>query len=424
MIIHIDMDAFYASVEIRDRPELADKPVVVGGRPEGRGVVAAASYAARRYGIHSAMPMAQALRRCRELVILPPRPARYAEVSRQIHAIFARYTPLIEPLSLDEAFLDVTASRRLFGSAVQIGRQIKQAIRDELQLVASVGVAPNKFLAKLASDLDKPDGFVEVPPEGVQAFLDPLPVSRLWGVGKAARAVFERLGISRIEQVRRLDTGTLAYHFGKQGAQLHDLARGIDPRPVVAEAEAKSVSHETTFEVDIADRDALRAVLFQLTEQVAWRLRQLGLEGRTVHLKVRFPDFRTLTRSQTLATPTAATDTLWRSVRELFDTRLPPDHPPLRLVGMGVSGFDTHSQADSIAPDETGAGITRRQGDLFAAPEAVAAPVGAPVDAAAPDADQAALDRVADDIRARFGLDALHRATSLRRRGKPPSGRH
>lgn len=420
MIIHIDMDAFYASVEIRDRPELAGKPVVVGGRPEGRGVVAAASYAARRYGIHSAMPMAQALRRCRDLVMLPPRPARYAELSRQIHAIFARYTPLIEPLSLDEAFLDVTASRRLFGSAAQIGRQIKQAIRDELQLVASVGIAPNKFLAKLASDLDKPDGFVEVPPEGVQAFLDPLPVSRLWGVGKAARAVFERLGISRIEQVRRLDTGTLAYHFGKQGAQLHELARGIDPRPVVAEAEAKSVSHETTFEVDIADRDALRAVLLQLTEQVAWRLRQLGLQGRTVHLKVRLPDFRTLTRSQTLATPTAATDTLWRSVRELFDTRLPPDHPPLRLVGMGVSGFDTLPSAGTTDRDAAESGLAR-QGDLFAAAETAAVPVGAPANAAA---DQAALDRVADDIRARFGLDALHRATSLRQRGKPPSGRH
>lgn len=398
MIIHIDMDAFFASVEIRAQPTLADKPVVVGGRPEGRGVVAAASYAARRFGIHSAMPMATARRLCPELVILPPRLALYAEVSQQIQTIFARYTPIIEPLSLDEAFLDVSASRHLFGPATAIGRRIKQDIHTELRLIASVGVAPNKFLAKLASDLDKPDGFVEVMAAQVQSFLDPLPVSRLWGAGKAAQGVFQRLGIQRMGQLRRLDPATLTHHFGKQGLRFLDLARGIDPRPVIANAEAKSVSHETTFEVDIADRDTLRAVLFQLTEQVAWRLRQLGLRGRTVHLKVRFPDFHTLTRSHTLPTPTHTTDTLWQTVRRLFDTRLPPSHPPLRLIGMGVSGFD----ADSPPPPS-------RQGELFTDTDAGA---GKPAIAPAHHG-QEALDRITDHIRARFGRDALHRATSL-----------
>lgn len=414
MIIHIDMDAFYASVEIREQPALADKPVVVGGRPDGRGVVAAASYAARRFGIHSAMPMAAALRACPQLVILAPRLALYAEVSRHIHAIFARYTPQIEPLSLDEAFLDVSASRHLFGPAALIGRRIKQEIRDELRLVASVGVAPNKFLAKLASDLDKPDGFVEVAPDAVQAFLDPLPVSRLWGAGKAAQTVFARLGISRIAQVRRMDPATLRHHFGQQGEHFLALAQGIDPRPVVADAEAKSVSHETTFDVDIADRETLHAVLFQLTEQVAWRLRRQGLSGRTVQLKVRFPDFRTLTRSHTLNHPTHATDTLWQTVRMLFDTRLPPGHPALRLIGMGVSGFDasapTHGNpeqgelfADVQAKAQTG-GETADKGDTRPGPQSVGTGQG-----------QAALDRIADDIRERFGRDALHRGRSLAR---------
>lgn len=384
MIIHVDMDAFYASVELRDRPELADQPVVVGGSAEGRGVVAAASYAARRYGIHSAMPMAQALKRCPHLVALPVRMHHYAEVSAQIRAIFERYTPLIEPLSLDEAFLDATASERLFGSSVAIGRRIKQDIRRELQLVASVGVAPNKFLAKVASDLEKPDGFTVVPPERVQAFLDPLPVSRLWGVGQATNQVLAAQGLHTIADLRRRGEAYLLEQFGRTGAHLWDLAHGVDERAVVPEREAKSISHETTFDRDIADAAALRDCLRHLTEAVAMRLRSSELMARTVFIKVRYHDFTTLSRSLTLRQPTDTTQTLWQAVASLFEQRLPKALPPVRLLGMGVSGLE--------AP-------AAEQGDLFAAETT---------------AQQRRVDDVADRIRARFGAASL-------RRGRDPS---
>lgn len=219
-ILHVDMDAFYASIEIRENPALRDKPVIVGGAPERRGVVSAASYAARKFGVHSAMPMSRALRLCPQAVCLPPRIAFYAEVSQQIRDIFARYTPQFEPLSLDEAFLDVTACEKLFSGAEAIAREIKQAIRTELDLVASVGVAPNKFIAKIASDIDKPDGFVVVASDQVQHFLDPLPISRLWGAGKATVSVFERMGIRTIAQLRRQSEAWLQTHFGHHGKHL------------------------------------------------------------------------------------------------------------------------------------------------------------------------------------------------------------
>ena len=267
MIIHADMDAFYASVEERDQPELVGKPVIVGGSPEQRGVVSAASYVARRYGVHSAMPAVTAHRLCPHGIFLPPRISYYAEISSQIRDIFERFTPLVEPLSLDEAFLDVTGSERLFGPAPEIGRKIKQAIREELRLVASVGVAPNKFLAKIASDLKKPDALVVVEPEQVQEFLAPLPVERLWGVGKKGSKVFERLGIRTIGQLRQWPLESLQTHFGSSGEYLWQLAHGIDDRPVVPEREAKSISHETTFAQDIAELEVLRAWLVDLTEQ-------------------------------------------------------------------------------------------------------------------------------------------------------------
>ena len=307
MIIHGDMDAFYASVEERDRPELVGKPVIVGGSPEKRGVVSAANYVARKYGVHSAMPAVTARRLCPQGIYLPPRIDYYAEISRQIRDIFERFTPLVEPLSLDEAFLDVTGSENLFGPAVEIGRQIKQAIRKELRLVASVGVAPNKFLAKIASDLKKPDALVVVEPDKVQEFLDPLPVERLWGVGKQSSKVFERLGIRTIGQLRQCPLDMLQARFGSSGEHLWNLAHGRDDRPVVPEREAKSISNETTFEHDIADMDVLRAWLVDLIEQVGCRLRRHGLRGRTVHLKVRFADFSLITRSQTLPEPTDIT---------------------------------------------------------------------------------------------------------------------
>jgi DNA polymerase IV len=311
MLTHLDMDAFYASVEVRERPELAGLPVVVGGSPEGRGVVAAASYAARRFGVRSAMPMAAALKRCPELVILPSRMSLYAAESRRIHAILERYTPLIEPLSLDEAFLDLRGSVRLFGPVPEVARRIKEEIRAELGLAASVGIAPVKFVAKIASDLRKPDGFLVVEPGEVQAFLEPLPVARLWGVGKVGEQAMHRLGLHTIGDVARRDAAFMSQHFGRQGLHLLELARGIDPREVVPDRETKSVSNETTFPADIADRDALRAVLLQLVEQVGWRLRNQGLAGRTVQLKARYADFTTVTRAHTLAAPTDTTAVIW-----------------------------------------------------------------------------------------------------------------
>ena len=278
MILHVDMDAFYASVEERERPELAGRPLIVGGTPEGRGVVAAANYEVRKYGVHSAMPTSKALRLCPQAIVLPPRLGYYAEVSEQIRAVFDRYTPLVEPLSLDEAFLDVTGSEPLFGSSVAIGREIKQTIRDQLRLTASVGVAPNKFLAKIASDLQKPDGFVVVEDDQVQDFLGPLPVGRLWGVGRVANQVFDRLGIKTIGDVRRMPVDVLHRHFGQMGEHLFQLSRGVDERRVVPDRDAKSISHETTFATDIDDLEALRAWVAELAEQVAWRLRHYTIE--------------------------------------------------------------------------------------------------------------------------------------------------
>lgn len=383
MILHVDMDAFYASVEVRDLPELRGKPVVVGGTPEGRGVVAAASYEARKYGIHSAMPAARAKRLCPHAVFLPSRLDYYAKVSRQIRDIFHRFTPLIEPLSLDEAFLDVTGSEPLFGSSVEIGRQIKQTISDRLRLVASVGVAPNKFLAKVASDLEKPDGFVVVDPDRVQPFLDPLPVGRLWGVGRVTGSVFERLGVRTVRDVRALPLETLQEHFGEHGKHLWELSRGIDERRVVPDREAKSVSHETTFAEDIDDVEFLRAWAVELTEQVGRRLRRNQLRGRTVQLKVRFRDFQTITRSTTLSRPTNVTQEIWHAVDVMLSTRLPANHLAVRLLGVGVSGFDE--------PDQS-------QRRLFDDQDHVA---------------QSNLDQATDRIRERFGSASIGRASGL-----------
>ena len=383
MILHVDMDAFYASVEQRDRPELRGRPVIVGGTPEGRGVVSAASYEARRYGIHSAMPAATAVRQCPHAVFLRPRIDYYAEISRQIREIFERFTPLVEPLALDEAFLDIRGSVRLFGTPVEIARQIKATIREELQLVASVGVAPNKFLAKVASDLEKPDGLVVVENGRELEFLDPLPIGRLWGVGRVAGRVFEQLGIRTIGQLRRMPQDLLASKFKSAGEHLWNLAHGIDDRSVVPDHQAKSISHETTFEHNIADREVLGAWLLDLTDQVCRRVRAHSFRGRTVQLKVRFHDFRTITRSQSLPEPTDVTDEIWQTVRFLFDRRLPEPLPPVRLLGMGVSGFDVSGE---------------QQKRLFDGEER---------------AKQTRLDSVTDQIRERFGSAAIGRAGSI-----------
>lgn len=353
MILHVDMDAFYASIEIRDRPELKDKPVIVGGSPTGRGVVAAASYKAREYGVHSAMPASRARRLCPEAVFLPSRIDHYSQVSDQIHTIFKRYTTLVEPLSIDEAFLDVTQSESLFGAAEAIGRRIKREIREETGLIASVGIAPNKFVAKIASDIGKPDGFVVVPEDGIQAFLDPLPVRRLWGIGKVTDRTLEKIGIRTIHQFRDQPRRMLHDLLGKWGDHLWELAHGIDPRPVVPDHEAKSISHEVTFETDLTGFDDLRRHLVGMVEQVAGRLRRQDLRARTVEIKIRFPDFNTITRSKTMPKATDLTGELIRIATLLLEKHLPRKHAGVRLLGMGVSHLesDEPSQGELFADD-------------------------------------------------------------------------
>lgn len=389
-ILHVDMDAFYASVEVREQPALAGRPVIVGGSAEGRGVVAAASYEARQFGIHSAMPMVRALRLCPDAVRLPVRMELYQEISRQIRDIFARYTPEIEPLSLDEAFLDVTASEKLFGSPLEIAQQIKQVIQDELGLIASVGVAPNKFLAKIASDLEKPDGLVTVEPDAVQEFLDPLPISRLWGVGKVTAGQFERLGIQTIGQLRRRTPEFLEFEFGKFGKQIWELAHGRDSRPVVSDHRAKSLSTEHTFAEDIRDSAILRAWLIDLCEQVGFRIRQHGFYGRTVQIKLRFADFRTITRAQTLDKPSQSTADISHTALELL-ARARPDQSAVRLLGVGISGLD-----QSMTMND-------QQGDLF-------------TEGNNSSQRQQELDELADAINTRFGKQQLRRGGGFHRR--------
>ncbi|MEX1230047.1 MAG: DNA polymerase IV [Planctomycetaceae bacterium] len=383
MILHIDMDAFYASVEVRDNPALVGRPVIVGGSAEGRGVVAAANYEARKFGVHSAMAAARAKRLCPHAIFLKPRIDHYALVSRQIRDIFEHFTPLVEPLSLDEAFLDVTGSEALFGPSAEIGRQIKRQIRDELRLVASVGVAPNKFVAKIASDVQKPDGFVIVEPHEIQTFLDPLPVGRLWGVGKVTSEVFEQLSIRTIGQLRHVPLDTLVARFGSSGEHYWQLAHGIDERRVVPDREAKSISNETTFAEDITDLDVLRAWLVELVEQVARRLRHHDIKGGTVDLKVRFANFKTISRSLTLPEPTNITHELFEAGIELLTKRLPSRHPPVRLLGFGVNKLD-------------GSGTSQQQ--LFDRPDRER---------------HQELDRMADQITAKFGKLALRRGAWL-----------
>ncbi len=381
-ILHVDMDAFYAAVEQRDRPELRGQPVIVGG-VGGRGVVCAASYEARPFGVHSAQPMSTARRLCPHAAFLPVRMGHYALVARQIRAILSSFTPLVEPLSLDEAFLDVRGCQGLFGPTPEIARQIKARIKEEIGLVASVGVAPNKFLAKLAGDLGKPDGLVVVPPDGVAEFLAPLPVSRLWGVGAKGEQRLHALGVRAIGQLADLPERVVVDHFGKHGRQLWRLARGQDDRPVVSDREAKSISTETTFAQDIADREALRTWLLGLVEQLAGRLRQEGLRARAVELKIRSADFRTRTRGLTLSQGTDSTEALWQAAAALFEQALSSDLLPVRLLGTGASKL-TRDRAV--------------QGDLFDGGLEVR---------------QGALDRAVDAIRTQFGAAAIRRGRLL-----------
>jgi DNA polymerase-4 len=377
-ILHVDMDAFFASVEQLDDPELRGRPVLVG-HDGPRGVVAAASYEARRFGCRSAMPMATARRLCPEAVVVRGRGRRYAEVSRRVFAILGDFTPLVQPLSIDEAFLDVTGSVRLLGEPLAMAREIRRRIREQEGLVASIGIAPNKFLAKLASDLEKPDGLVELSADDVTGRLAELPVERLWGVGGAAARRLHAMGLRSFGDLQRLSDADAAT-LGEEVCGLRRLAMGIDERPVHPDREAKSIGSERTFGVDLSRPADATPFLIEQAEEVAERLRRHGRLARTVTVKIRSGDYQTLTRSRTLREPTDLTDEVIAAARELFAAWAAASFRPLRLVGTSLSNL--------VEPEAA------RQRSLFA-PEQ--------------DERRRRLDAATDDIRRRFGTGAIGR---------------
>lgn len=341
VILHVDMDAFYAAIEVLDHPEYRGKPVVVGAPPARRGVVSTCSYEARKYGIHSAMPSRTAGKLCPHAIFVAPRMERYEEISARIMQVFESFTPLVEPLSLDEAFLDVRGALHLWPGAVAIARELKQRIQTEIGLTASVGVAPNKFLAKVASDLRKPDGLVVTPVDEreIMEFLSPLPVSKVWGIGKVADAHLAKAGLRTVGQLQRLTITELERLFGSRsaGQGVWDLVRGRDERPVATHWEEKSISGETTFDEDCQDRDAVRQTLLEQVERVGARLRKAGKLARTAQIKVRLDDFTTITRQCALAIPGDSDRVLLEAAFRLFDRETPGR--PVRLIGFGVSNL-------------------------------------------------------------------------------------
>ncbi len=380
-ILHVDMDAFYASVEQRDRPELLGKPVIVGGTG-GRGVVAAASYEVRTFGVHSAMPISEALRRCPQAITVAPRMRRYQEVSRQVFAVFREFTPLVEGLSLDEAFLDVTASENLFGGAVAIASEVKARIRARTSLTASVGLASNKLLAKIASDLRKPDGFVHIPAGEVLKVLGPLPIAKLSGIGRKTATRLEEHGIHSLGDLRAAPDAILWPIFGRFARRVRERAAGIDDRPVVAEGEDRSISAEETFAEDIRDHVRLQAELAQLADRTCERLRAKQLMAAQVTVKIRRKDFTTYTRQQTFAPPTQDTRLVLGVARSLLAVWL--DTQPraaIRLLGVGVSQLAPASQLE-----------------LFELPKSN---------------ESGNLDAAADSIHRKFGNQSLERASGL-----------
>ncbi|MDZ7316850.1 MAG: DNA polymerase IV [candidate division KSB1 bacterium] len=382
-ILHLDMDAFFAAVEQLDFPELRGKPVVVGADPKGgkgRGVVSTCSYEARAFGIRSAMPISEAYRRCPQAVFVRPRGKRYGEISRQIMQILGEFSPLVEPISIDEAFVDITSTLKFFGSPEETARRIKARVRQETGLTASVGLAPNKFIAKIASDLRKPDGLVIVREEEVQSFLAPLPISRLWGVGAKTLPRLEALGIRTIGDLAAFPRHELYKIFGEAGLHYHRLAQGIDERPVGGEASAKSIGREITFEQDVNDEEKLTATLRFLCNELAHEMRRYGLAGSTVTLKIRLHDFSTFTRSHTLAEPVDHFAEIFATAVDLF-RRFERHGTPVRLLGVAVSRLTS----------------CERQLTLFGAQESPSHKA----------------DEVMDRIRARFGKDAITRAASL-----------
>jgi nucleotidyltransferase/DNA polymerase involved in DNA repair len=342
-IFHVDMDAFYAAVEQRDYPEYRDKPVIVGADPKGgrgRGVVAACSYEARRLGIHSALPISRAFRLCPDGIYLQSDMKRYVQVSKEIRTIFRSYTDLVEPLSIDEAFLDVSQAVHNSTSALEVARSLKEKILKEQQLVASIGIAPNKFVAKIASDIEKPNGLVLVSPSDVQSFLDPLLISSLWGVGPKTESKLVKMGIKTILQLRHYDKTSLIDRFGKLGEHLWELSNGIDERTVVVKREAKSICHEKTFPEDVGDIEILEKTLLMLCRRVSERLGARGLFGRTVTLKLRYSDFTTITRQRTFPQAVESADKIYLTVHRLLRKSC-DSRQKIRLVGVSVSSFES-----------------------------------------------------------------------------------
>ncbi len=380
-ILHVDMDAFYAAVEERDRPELRGKPVIIGADPKGgagRGVVSTASYAARKFGVSSAMAISTAYRLCSQGIFIPPDMAKYSAVSKEIRTVFERFTDLVEPVSVDEAFLDVTASVRLFGDGEVIARRIKADIRETTRLTASVGVASAKLIAKIASDLRKPDGLVVVPPGTEREFLAPLPVRRLWGVGPKMEERLAKLGVHTMGQ---LADAKITKLLGTHGLDLQRLARGEDDRDVVADrGQAKSVSVEHTFDVDEGDRETLRRTLLHLADELARRLRAESLQGRTITLKYRDETFKTTTHARSRPGPTSVGSELFDAALELFNDV--DGSLKVRLLGIGVSGFDAPAQK-SLFDDE-------------------------------PVKRGARIDQLRDEVAEKFGRQALIRASDLK----------
>lgn len=346
-IIHVDMDAFFAAVEQRDNPELKGKPVIIGGL-EGRGVVATCSYEARRFGVRSAMPMYEARRLCPQGVFLPGNYEKYKRVSAQFRRILSEFSPVIEPLALDEAFLDVTGMELLYPDPLLIAQAIRHRIKTELQLTASAGVAPNKFLAKLASDLHKPDGLVIIRPGEERQLLANLPIRRLWGIGEATAGALAKLGIMTIGQLAQADMHSLEQKFGKVVWEWQQLANGVDDRPVIADCQPKSLGKETTFAVDLTTSEELLTNLLALAEKVGWRLRRAGYAGRTITLKVRFSSFKTITRSRTLPESTCHDEVIYKVAKELIKEIKSGEG--IRLLGITVSHLDSWQQT-SLFPE-------------------------------------------------------------------------
>lgn len=355
------MDAFYASIEQRDNPEYRGKPIAVGGSPEGRGgVVATASYEARKFGVRSAMPSKKAQQLCKQLIFVRPRFEVYKQVSLQIREIFQRYTDIIEPLSLDEAYLDVTDDKQNIGSAIEIAKLIRKAIRDELHLTASAGVSVNKFIAKIASDIHKPDGLAFIGPSRINSFIEKLPVEKFYGVGKVTADKMKRMGLHTGADLKKLSEAALVRHFGKAGKFYYQIVRGIDNRQVQPNRETKSVGAEDTFRQDLTRQDEMFKELEAIADVVYGRLKRHNLKGRTITVKIKYHDFKLSTRSQSFAEPLGDFETIFETSKNLLIASL-PDEAKVRLLGISVSNFPGQISKSSRQSE-------RDQLDLFADP--------------------------------------------------------